>query len=77
MKMNGHNIRDVQEAIFVLVLLVDAAHEGGRGWQDLIDEDEDRLLRGELDALPDHINELSNGEICGNQVFLLVDGGDV
>jgi hypothetical protein len=71
------NIRDVQETIFVLVLFVDAAHERGGGRQNLIDEDEDRLLGGELDALANHIDELANGEICGNQVLLLVDGGDV
>lgn len=59
------------------MLFVDAAHERGSGWQNLIDEDEDRLLGGELDALANHIDELADGEICGNQVLLLVDGGDV
>lgn len=30
--------------ILVLVLFVDAAHQRGGGWQDLVDEDEDGLL---------------------------------
>ena len=71
------NIRDVQETIFVLVLFVDAAHERGSGWQDLIDEDEDGLLGAKLDALANDIDELSNGQICGDEVLLLVDGSDV
>lgn len=59
------------------MLFVDAAHERGGGWQNLVNEDEDRLLGRELDALADHIDELADGEICGDQILLLVDGGDV
>ena len=63
--------------ILILVLLVDAAHQGG-GWrQDLIDEDEDGLLRGELDPLPDDVDELPDGEICWYEVLLLVDSRDI
>ena len=60
-----------------LVLLVDAAHQRGGGRQHLIDEDEDGLLRREFDALTDDVDELADGEICGDQVFLLVDGRNV
>lgn len=63
--------------ILVLVLLVDAAHEGGGGRQDLVDEDEDGLLGGQLDALADDVDELADGEVCGHEVLLLVDGRDV
>lgn len=59
------------------VLLVDGAHERSSGWQDLIDEDEDGFLRRELDALADDIDELTNSEVGGDKVFLLVDGSDV
>ena len=59
------------------MFLVNAAHERGSGRQDLINEDEDGLLRAELDALADHVDELSNGQVCGDKVLLLVDGGDV
>lgn len=71
------NIRDIQEAILILVLLVDAAHEGGSGRKDLIDEDEDSLLGGKLDALADHVDKLANSEIGRDEVLLLVDGSDV
>lgn len=63
--------------IFILVLLVDAAHEGGGRRQDGVDKDEDNLLGGELDALPDDVDELAYGEICGDEIFLLVDSGDI
>lgn len=71
------DIRDVEEPVFVLVLLVDTAHESSGGWQNLIDEDEDGLFWRELDAFADHVDELADGKICWHQVLLLVDGCDV
>lgn len=62
----GANLRDIQESIFVLVLLVDAAHECRGRWQHLIDEDEDGLLWAELDTLADDIDELSDCKIRGH-----------
>lgn len=59
------------------MLLVDGAHERGRGRQDLVDEDEDGLLGAQLDALADDVDELANGEVRGHEVLLLVDGRDV
>ena len=59
------------------MLLIDAAHERGSGRQNLVDEDEDGLLRAELDALADDVDELAHGEVGGDEVFLLVDGCDV
>lgn len=59
------------------MLLVDGAHEGGSRWQDLVDEDEDGLLRRELNALADNIDKLTDGKVGRHQVLLLVDGSDV
>lgn len=59
------------------MLLIDAAHERGRGRQHLINEDEDGLLRTELDALADHVDELADCQIGWDEVLFLVDGGDV
>lgn len=70
-------IRDIQETILVLVFFVNAAHERGGGWQDLVDEDEDGLLGRQLDALADHVDELTDGEIGRDEVLLLVDGRDI
>lgn len=70
-------IRDVQEAILILVLLIDTAHQRSRRRQHLIHEDEDGLLGAQLDALADHVDELADREVRGHQVLLLVDGGDV
>ena len=59
------------------MLLIDGAHERGGRREDLIDEDEDSLLGAQLDALPDDVDELADGEIRGDEVLLLVDGRDV
>ena len=45
------------------MLFVDAAHKCSGRWQDLINEDEDGFLGTELDALADHVDELSDGQI--------------
>lgn len=63
--------------VLILVFLVDATHERSGRWQDLIDEDEDSLLWGQLDALADYVDKLSDCEICWNKVLLLVDGCDI
>ena len=59
------------------MLLVNTAHQRSRRRQHLIHEDEDGLLGRELDALADYVDELSDGEVGGDQVLLLVDRGDV
>jgi len=71
------NLRDVKETVLVLVLLVDAAHQRSGRRQNLIDEDEDGLLWAQLDALPNHIDELANCEIRGDEILLLIDRRDV
>jgi len=76
-KVGRGNIRDIQEPILVLVLLVDGRHEGGCRWQHLVHEYEDGLFRRELNSLPDHIDELANREVCWYQILLLIDGSDV
>lgn len=63
--------------VLVLVLLVDAAHESSGGRQNFIDEDEDGLLGGELDALADDVDKLAYSQVCGDKILLLVDGCDV
>lgn len=60
-----------------LVLLINARHQRRGWWQHLIHEDEDGLLRAQLDALPDHVHELTDRQIRGHEILLLVDGGDV
>lgn len=45
------------------MLLVDAAHESGRGRQDLVDEDEDGLFGRELNSLANNIDELADRQV--------------
>ena len=59
------------------MLLVNRAHKRSSRRQDFIDEDEDGLLGGQLDALADYVDELADGEVCGHQILLLVDSGDI
>jgi len=59
------------------VLLVDRTHQRRGGRENLIDEDEDGLLGGELDAFADHVDELAHGEVGGDKILLLVDRRDV
>jgi len=68
---------DVEEAVFILVLLVDGAHERRCRRQNLIDEDEDSLLWRKLDALPDDIDKLAHSQVGWDQVLLLIDGRDI
>jgi hypothetical protein len=63
--------------ILIFMLFVDAAHESSSWGQDLIDEDEDGLLGGELDSLADDVDKLAYGKVGGDEILLLVDGGDI
>ena len=73
----ARNIGKRHIPIFILMLLVNRAHERSRRRQDLIDEDEDRLLGGQLDALADNIYELADRQVGRHQVFFFVDGCNV
>lgn len=55
------------------MLLINATHESGCWWQDLVDEDEDGLFWAKLDPLSNNVDELADGEICWYKVLLLVD----
>ena len=59
------------------MLLVYRGHERRSRRQDLVDEDEDGLLRRQLNALANDVHELTDGEVGRNEILLLVDGGDV
>lgn len=69
--------RELHVPVLVLVLLINATHEGSGGRKDLIDEDEDGLLGRKLDALTDNVNELADGEVGWHQVLLFIDGSDI
>ena len=59
------------------MFLVDAAHEGGCGRQNFVDEDKDGLFGSKLDALADDVAELADGQVGRHEIFLLVYGRDV
>lgn len=66
-------VRQIQEPIGVLVLLVQLRHQHGRRREDVVDEDEDGLLGGEFDALTNDKHKLPDGQFSRHQVLLLVD----
>lgn len=59
------------------MFLVDGTHEGSSRWQDLINVNEDSLLGSQTDALANYIDKLSDSEIGGHKVFLLVNSGNI
>lgn len=59
------------------MLFIDTAHQSRSRRQDLVDEDENRFLRAELDSLANNIDELTDGQIRGDEVLLLIDRSDV
>jgi hypothetical protein len=70
-------VRDVEKAIRILLLFVNVGHQRS-GWRKhVVDEDENRLFRTQLDALSDHVHELANRQIRWHQVLLLVNVWDV
>ena len=52
------------------MLLIDGTHERCRRREDFIDEDEDRLLRRELDTFPYYVDELADRKILLNMSLL-------
>jgi len=59
------------------MFFIDTAHQSSSRWENLVNEDEDRLLGGQLDTFSDYVDELAYGEVGGDEILLLVDGGDV
>lgn len=49
------------------MLFINRAHESCCGGEDLVDEDEDGFLGGELDALPDDVDELAYSQVLREQ----------
>ena len=60
-------VADVQEAVLVLVFLVDGTHQGSSSRKDFVDKDEDGLFGRELDSLSDDVDELADGEVLGDR----------
>lgn len=56
--------------------LVKGAHRGGSGRYHIVDEEEERVLRPQMDPLPYQEVELADGEVRRNQVLLLVQVSD-
>jgi hypothetical protein len=60
----------------LLVLLIDGAHKSCGGREDLVHENEDGLLRRELDSLSDNVDELAHGQILCNSGLVYVLKGE-
>ena len=65
------------EAVLILVLLVDRAHECGSWRKRVVDEDEDGLVGRNRDALADHVHKLADCQVHRDQVLALVDRRNV
>lgn len=49
-----------------LVLFIDGAHQRGGRWQHFVYKDEDSFLWGQLDSLPNNIDELTDSKILSS-----------
>merc|ERR1719367_1310569 len=65
-------VGDVQEEVLFVVLLIECSHGGRGGRECVVDEEEECVLRPEADPLPDEEVELSDRQVRGDQVLLLV-----
>jgi hypothetical protein len=59
------------------MLLINRTHKRRCRRKHLVDKDKDRLLRREFNALANDIAKLSNGQVGGDKILLLVDGRNV
>jgi hypothetical protein len=59
------------------MVVVHIGHQRTIGWQDIFDKDEQCLFRADLNTSTDDIRELANREVVGDEIFFLVDCGDV
>ena len=61
-------VRDVEEPVLIFLLRINLTHQRCGGRQHISDKDENRFLWRQLDALPNDVDELADGEIGRNQV---------
>ena len=59
------------------MLFIDTAHQSSGRGENLIDENKDGLFGGELDPLPDDVDELAHRQVRRNEILLLIDGRDI
>lgn len=65
-------VGDVEEEILLVMLLIESSHGGAGRGDDVVDKEEEGILGSEVDALADEEVELSDSEIRGDEVLLLV-----
>lgn len=59
-----------------LAYLVQRAHRGAGGGNDVVDEEEQSVFRSQMNSLADQKIELADSEVGRNQVLLLVQVTD-
>lgn len=65
-------VGDVQKEVLLVVLLVKAAHRGGGWGDDIVYEEKQGIFGAQADSLTNEEVKLSDSQIRGNEVFLLV-----
>jgi hypothetical protein len=53
----------------MLVLFVYRTHERRRGWQDLVDKDENSFFGWQLDTFADYVDKLTNSKILQTAIW--------
>lgn len=70
-------VRDIEESVFVFMVVVQFAHGPRRLWNDFVDEEEDCFFSGEIDSFSNYPHELCYCDIVWYQIFSLVNIFDV
>lgn len=61
-------VSNVQKAIVIFVFVIDGGHEGSGWGQHVVDKNEYRLLRAELDALPNNVHKLTYSQVSWDKI---------
>jgi len=71
-------VDDVEEAVLVLLLAVEVRHRGGDGGQGgPVDQQEEGLVRVQLESAPDNVLQLADGDVVRDEELGLVQDGQL
>lgn len=65
-------VGNVEEKVLFMVLLIQLAHGGRGGWNDVVYKEEERILSSQVDSFPDEEVKLAHCQVGGDKVLLFI-----